>query len=192
MLHKTFEAVEFKAASGRGTALFAAYNAVDKDGDVTLEGAFEDGAPIIVSAWQHTSWQTALPVGKGRIRTSRKGAMADIEFFDTPTGREHAETVHQLGRMCQWSYGFDIVDSERGKFQGRGVRFLKKMLVHEVSPVLVGAGVGTRTEYSEVGSTIDVDRELARFLRGQATTREREELEAIRLGAEMSQIRQAL
>src|SRR5690606_30998985 len=51
----------------------------------------------------------------------------------------------ELGDLGQWSYGFDIVKHSFGEFEGRQVRFLERVKVHEVSPVLVGAGVGVRT-----------------------------------------------
>src|SRR5213595_1548806 len=60
----------FKATSlGEVTALFARLNVVDADGDVTLSGAFTEGAPVVISAYGHTSWGGALPVGKGTIGT---------------------------------------------------------------------------------------------------------------------------
>lgn len=144
---KSLQRVEVKSADcGEVEAVFATFNAIDSDGDVTVPGAFEDGAEVVISSYQHTSWGGALPVGKGRIRTTGEEAILEGQFFmDIPAARDTFLVVKELGQRQQWSYGFDVVDAEPGTFQGREVRFLKRQLVHEVSPVLVGAGVNTRT-----------------------------------------------
>jgi hypothetical protein len=45
----------------------------------------------------------------------------------------------------EWSYGYDVMDADYGEWAGQPVRFLKRQAVNEVSPVLQGAGVNTRT-----------------------------------------------
>jgi hypothetical protein len=144
---KALQRVEIKnAAKGEVSAVFATLNVVDDDDDVTPNGAFEDGAEVIISSYQHTSWGGALPVGKGTIRETKSEAVLDGQFFmDTQVGRDTFTVVKQLGARQQWSYGYDVLDSDRGTFDGRDVRFLKRLKVHEVSPVLVGSGVNTRT-----------------------------------------------
>jgi HK97 family phage prohead protease len=139
--------VEIKDESkGLVTAVFATFNTVDSDRDVTLPGAFEDGAEVPISAYGHTSWEGRLPVGKGVIRQTKTEAILDGEFFmDTTHGRDTFMTVKRLGALGQWSYGYDPVEYSFGEFEGGKVRFLSKQKVHEVSPVLLGAGVGTRT-----------------------------------------------
>lgn len=152
MTTKALAGVEIKNADkGEVQAVFATFDVVDKDGDVTLSGAFEEGAPVRISAYGHTSWGGALPVGKGTIRTTQKEAILDGTFFlNTTAGRDTFEVVKQLGAdgIQEWSYGFDIDGPEGaswGKFEDRDhVQFLKKLKVHEVSPVLLGAGVDTR------------------------------------------------
>ena len=47
--------------------------------------------------------------------------------------------------LQQYSYGFSLRESSFGQHDGERVRFLKRVEVHEVSPVLLGAGIGTRT-----------------------------------------------
>jgi HK97 family phage prohead protease len=146
---KALRGVEVKSAQeGRALVKFAAYDEIDHHSDVTVKGAFRDGQRIVVSAYNHQSWGGALPVGKGTIRTSADGksAVGDLQFFmSTEAGRETFETVKELGDLQQWSYGFDVVDSELGEFEGKSVRFLKEVNVHEISPVLVGAGKTTAT-----------------------------------------------
>jgi hypothetical protein len=181
---KRLATVQVKAADrGEVTAIFSTFNEVDGDGDVTLPGAFTDGAEVPISAYQHTSWTGALPVGKGIIRTDGRRAWVEAQFFlMTQGGRDTFETVKQLGPLGAWSYGYDPVDAEPGTFKGRRVRFLKRLEVHEVSPVLRGSGVGVHTvdakdDLDDVGRAQllaiahrvhlrdNLARELARFIR---------------------------
>lgn len=153
-------------AEGTVRAVFSRFNVVDDDEDVTVPGAFEVGAEVPISAYQHTSWQGALPVGRGRIEVDGDEAILAGRFFlGTQPGRDTFETVKQLGPLVQWSYGYDPVEAEPGTFQGRQVRFLKRLVVHEVSPVLVGAGVGTAT--LETSAAEVAAREYARFVWAQ-------------------------
>jgi Caudovirus prohead serine protease len=146
VLRKALVGVEIKAADSRGArAIFSRYNLRDADGDVTEPGAFNGNGEIVVSAYGHMSWQGVLPVGKGRIVDQGGWAEADLEWLDTVGGRETADTIKQLGGLMQWSYGYDVLESAPGEFAGQQVRFLKRLKVYEVSPVLVGAGVNTRT-----------------------------------------------
>jgi hypothetical protein len=144
---KALSRIEIKsAAKGQVSAVFSTFNVIDSDGDVTEPGAFTDGAEVVISSYQHTSWGGALPVGKGVIRTTKAEAILDGQFFmNTSSGRDTFEVIKELGPRQQWSYGFDIVDSTPGTFDGKDVQILRKLDVHEVSPVLVGAGVNTRT-----------------------------------------------
>jgi HK97 family phage prohead protease len=147
MAQKPLSHVEIKSADrGEFSAVFSTFNVKDSDGDVTLPGAFEDGAEVLISSYGHTSWQGALPVGKGTIRQTKSEAVVDGQFFmDTTHGRDTFQVVKALGANQQWSYGFDVVDAEPGKHDGADVKILKRLKVHEVSPVLIGAGVNTRT-----------------------------------------------
>jgi len=151
--------VDIKSAGkGEFTAVIARYGVIDKDGDVTIPGAHKDGATVVVSAYGHQSWGGALPVGKATLRTDGTKTVAEGQFFmDTSHGRDTFETVKQLGDMGQWSYGFDVVDSEMGEKDGQRVRFLKAQDIHEVSPVLIGAGVDTRTLSTKSAKETAVD-----------------------------------
>lgn len=129
---------------GEFRAVFATLNVKDHDGDVTLPGAFTEGEPAIISHWNH-GWEE-LPVGKGVVHADDNEAWIDGAFFlTTQTGKEHYETVKSLGELQEWSYGFEILDAEDGKLEGEPVRFLKRLRVIEVSPVMQGAGIDTRT-----------------------------------------------
>jgi HK97 family phage prohead protease len=132
------------AEEGAVIAVFSTFNVIDKDGDVTLPGAFEDGAPVRISAWGH-SWAD-LPVGRGAIKAEPERALLEGQFFmDTAHGLDTYRTIKGLADLQEWSYGYDVLESDEGAFNGQQVRFLKKLRVHEVSPVMLGAGVDTGT-----------------------------------------------
>lgn len=147
MTTKQLSHVEVKdAEKGEVQAVFSTFDAIDKDGDVTKAGAFTDGAPVRISAYGHESWFGALPVGKGIIRTTQTEAILDGKFFlDTTVGRDTFTTIKEMGELQEWSYGYDPVKFSYGEFEGQKVRFLEELKVDEVSPVLIGAGVNTRT-----------------------------------------------
>lgn len=144
---KSLARVEVKNAElGEVEALFATFDVVDRDGDVTRKGAYKSGAHVRISAFGHKSWEGALPVGKGVIHETSEGVVLRGQFFmNTQAGRDTFEVVKELKDQMEWSYGFDVDESEPGEHEGKSVRILKRMTVHEVSPVMLGAGVGTRT-----------------------------------------------
>lgn len=151
MERKALARVEIKDADkGTVAAVFSTLDAIDKDGDVTLKGAFTDGAPIAISAYGHSSWKGGLPVGKGHIREMKSEAVMEGRFFlDTASGRDTFTVVKEMsaddGPGQDWSYGLLDVKASRGEFDGKQVRFIESVNVPEVSPTLVGAGVNTRT-----------------------------------------------
>lgn len=147
-------AVELKAEGDPGAfvATFSTLNVIDRDGDVTVPGAFKDGQAVRISAWGH-NWG-ALPVGKGTIRSDDERAWVEGQFFlDTAHGEQTYRTVKNLGELQEWSYGFDVLAAEPGTFDGRDVRFLRGLDVFEVSPVMIGAGVDTRTDQIKTAKT---------------------------------------
>jgi hypothetical protein len=86
-------------------------------------------------------------VGKGTVYERGNQAVCEGKFFlDTQGGAETYRTVKGLGELQEWSFGFDILDSERTEVNGEKVRVLRALEIFEVSPVLLGAGVGTHTE----------------------------------------------
>lgn len=155
---KALLGVEWKdEAKGEFEAVFATFNELDSDGDITLPGAFEDGAKVRISAFGHASWGLSRgastvpmpPTGKGIIRTSDAEAAVLGQFFlKTTAGRDAYEQVKAMDDLQEWSYGYDIVEdatpTPKQKAEG-ATRILVKQLVHEISPVLLGAGTRTRT-----------------------------------------------
>lgn len=143
--------VEFKVDDeGQFEAIFSTFNVIDLDGDVTLPGAFEDGAEVIVGAYGHNTWSGALPVGKGVIKQTDKDVRIVGEFWlNTKSGKEHYTVAKELGAKQEWSYGYEVkgtgdVDELPEELQG-AIRVLTKLEVFEVSPVLRGAGIDTQT-----------------------------------------------
>lgn len=142
--------IEIKdAAKGIVRAVFAHTGEKDKHNDWTLPGAFGE-QKVRISAYGHMSTRLgALPVGKGTIKEVGNQAVADLHFFlNTSAGREHFEVIKEMGELQEWSYGFAVKETGEvtEELQKVGVeRVLQKLEVHEVSPVLIGAGYGTHT-----------------------------------------------
>lgn len=134
---------------GEGTAVIGTLGVIDRDGDVTEAGAF--GEQIVPMVFAH-DWASRPPIGKAVIREEGNEAVARFRLnLKTEGGREVYEALrfdleHPPAKQ-QWSYGFSIPESgaKNGAFEGQPVRFLKKLQIHEISPVLLGAGIDTRT-----------------------------------------------
>lgn len=169
---KAVDVVEFKAdSSGRFEAVIATYDVVDLDGDVVVPGAIAEGAPVAVSPYGHASMGGQMPAGRATVHTVGREAHARGKFFlDTTAGRDTYTVVREMGEAQQWSWGFDIVDFEHGTRDGQRVRVLKSVLIYEVSPVLRGASIGTRTIAAKTTQPADLSdlaviRDRVRFTR---------------------------
>lgn len=148
MEHKRLAGLTVKNADlGELSAVFATFDVVDHDRDVVVKGAIPDGREVVISAYNHASWGPgAIPIGKGVVRTTDTEAILDGRLFmDTAAGRETFAALKELGHLAEYSWGFDIIDAEPGDFGGQKVRYIKRVDLHEVSPVLKGASIGTRT-----------------------------------------------
>jgi hypothetical protein len=145
--------VEIKLdTAGEGTfeAIFAKMNVIDHDGDVTLPGAFGE-QKVMVSQYNHGSWEKgvkALPIGVGIISERGDNGIVHGEF---DMGDEDAVKTYKKfkylaakGRTVEFSYALPEIKSHRGQFNGQDVRFIEKVRVPEVSPVLMGAGIATQ------------------------------------------------
>jgi hypothetical protein len=161
--HKALTGVKIKnAEKGQVEAVFSTFDVIDHDKDVTVPDAFEDGQAVKISAYGHTSHMGALPVGRGVVKVNDTEALLDGQFFlSTQHGRDTFETVKEMGELQQWSYGYDILESDTGEFEGEEVQFLRKLRVIEVSPVLEGAGIDTRTVAVKQGKTFADEAEHA-------------------------------
>ena len=142
--------LEFKGDSeGKVSAVFSVFNTLDSDGDVVVPKAIKSGfkSGSVPMVWAH-KWD--MPIGKGEIKQDGDKATFEGEFFmDTESGKEAYNLVKAMGDLQQWSFGYRVNDSERGKFKSGDkdvdARYLKDLSVYEVSPVLVGANQDTYT-----------------------------------------------
>jgi HK97 family phage prohead protease len=147
MERKTLSGLTIKNADrGEISAVFATFDVVDHDGDVVERSAFDDGQEVVISAYGHRSWDGALPVGRGTITTTPKEAVLHGRFFmETQHGKDTFLTVKEVGDLQEYSWGFDITKHSYEERDGKQVRILHRVDLHEVSPVLRGASIGTRT-----------------------------------------------
>lgn len=138
---------------GEVEAVVARTNVMDRDGDVFLPGAFGT-RNVRVSAYNHRSWPQRgglPPVGRGSISERGNEVVAEMKFFmSTAEGRDAFEVVKEMGELQEWSFGWLPGGEVRGELTEDLVelgarRAIKSVPVEEVSPVLLGASVGTRT-----------------------------------------------
>jgi hypothetical protein len=136
------------AKEGDVSIAYARTGVVDKDRHITDPGAFPRKS-VPISAYGHTSWPergARLPVG--RVDLVEEGDLAKAHgsfILKTVAGRDTYETVKALGELQEWSYGYKILGARKEKDASGPLLRLKSLDVREVSPTLVGAGVGTST-----------------------------------------------
>lgn len=136
--------------AGDVEVVFATLNVVDHDGDILTKAAFDDGAPVVISAYGHGSHRGELPIGKGRIVMSDTEAkMVGRFFMNTTHGRDAFLTVKELSdedALQEWSFSLRDVTGATGEDQNGDAGFvIDHVFVKEVSPVLEGAGINTHT-----------------------------------------------
>lgn len=130
-------------------AIIATLGVVDKDEDIIRHDAIVPGAKVSMSSYGHDAVFGDAPVGKGALYVTGdlavfKGRM----FLSTQRGRDTFEVLKEMGSDQQWSFGFRILGSEvpsEAERKEGARRILTKLDCFEVSPVIVGAGVGTQT-----------------------------------------------
>ena len=132
--------------AGVGRAVISTLDVVDKDGDVTLPDAFGSQPTVVLPTHD---WQS-IPLGKGTVREEGDEAVVDFKLnLESPTAKEWYSffkfDMENGESLQEWSYGFDVLASSKGERDGKAVRFIEEVKVYEVSPVLVGAGINTRT-----------------------------------------------
>ena len=162
---------------------------IDKDGDVSLLGSMPIGQEVPISAYAHASWPERggrLPVGKGvisetKVKGRNLGVLEGGFFTDTTAGRDTYLTVKGLGSLQEWSFGYQV-EPKAGIWAGVPANLNKSYTVHEVSPVLIGAGNGTGTlaiksgEDGEARAALPMEAHFLRVLEevGAFSTRSRE------------------
>ncbi len=142
--------IETMDEAGTGLAKIATLSAVDSDGDTYAPGAFawKDGGQWCSILPAHD--RRSAPLGKALVYEEGDAALAKLHFnLDVAEAKSwHSAIMFDLaqGRPVQeYSYGFGVLDHAKDMRGGDRVRVLKQLDVHEVSPVLRGAGAGTGT-----------------------------------------------
>ncbi|KKM92395.1 hypothetical protein LCGC14_1218830 [marine sediment metagenome] len=145
---KTIMGANLKALNedGEGLAVIATLDVIDKDGDVIQAGAIGNQFAKMVPGhdWVH------VPIGKAAIREEGNEVLAAFKLnLDIKAAREwHSSMLKDIASppvLQEWSFGFSIKDVSFGEQDGQDVRFLKALEIHEISPVVKGAGINTRT-----------------------------------------------
>ena len=190
---KTIDITTTNEVEGKVEAVFSVFNEIDSDGDVVMPNSIKSGYGDagVAMVWAH-DWKK--PIGRGEIVQDGEKAKFKGQFImDTQDGRDAFETVKAMGDLQQWSFGYEVVDSENGTFTKDGMdteaRFLNELKVWEVSPVLVGANQNTYTvgvkEKSEDNSGLTLADESDEFLNNLSALLKRfKELTALRLKKE--------
>ncbi len=123
-------------------AIFSVFDVEDRDGDVVKSSAIKNGVAIPL-VWHH-DW--SRPIGKGTITNDGTKAIFKGNFFlDTTEGMEAYKTVKNMGDLQQYSWGFAILNQEKGTLGDKTVNYITATEAFEVSPVLVGANQHTST-----------------------------------------------
>lgn len=143
--------IEKMDEAGTGRARIAQLSAIDKDGDTYAKGAFSwmDGGGQWVQIIPAHNKQ-AMPFGKAWLHEEGDWAVADFTLnLDTQAGKDwYAALAFDLktgNPVQEWSFGFQTLKSARVQRGNKSARELQQLKVFEISPVLVGAGVGTGT-----------------------------------------------
>lgn len=147
---KDKDLLSFNDVDGTVSAVFSKFNEIDSDNDVVLPNAIKSGYGDkgVVMCWGH-DWKQII--GKGKIEQDDEKAVFKGTFnLNTNAGKEAYETVKAMSDLQQWSFGFEVKDSEMGMYkkdngEEKEVRYLKDLKVWEVSPVMVGANQNTYT-----------------------------------------------
>ncbi|MGH2378167.1 MAG: HK97 family phage prohead protease [Thermoanaerobaculia bacterium] len=123
-------------------AVIATLGVADADGDVIAPGAFA-GAGSVPVLWGHDS--AAVPIGKATIRERGNLVIAHGSLIDDGACAWLRADVATPPAVQEWSWGFLPIRWRFGDLEGRKVRFLEEVDLIEVSGVIRGASVGTRT-----------------------------------------------
>jgi hypothetical protein len=147
-MRKSFQGEVKVKGEGTVEAVFSTYDVIDHDGDVTSKSSFSDGSQVIMSAYNHQSWKGAPPWGYGTIHAGEDEAVFKGQFLmNTTHGADGFHTVKALSEqgLQEWSYSLGDVVSHKGLHKGAPARYLDSIVVTEVSPVIKGASLDTRT-----------------------------------------------
>ena len=148
MLKVEKKLIQFKEldAEGAGSAVFATFDVVDHDNDITKRGAFGVQNVVVLPTHDFSS----VPLGKGKTREEGNEAIADFQLnLDIPAAKEWRDALafdlKNAPALQEWSYSYKPIEYSFEERDGETIRILEKIEVIELSPVIRGAGIGTRT-----------------------------------------------
>lgn len=164
------------SAEGRFTGYASVFGNKDSYGDVVVKGAFaeslksygENGAGI-PCYWSHQMSDPMMNIGQTvKAVEDDHGLLVEVQLdLDNP----NAKYTHKLikeGRVNQMSFAFDIEDYAFAESEEHGEYLeLRKMKIHEVSVVQVGANQATEL--------LDVKDRLTRLKAGRALSTKNED-----------------
>lgn len=185
-------------ATGEVEAIFATLDVVDRDKEVIRPTAIKNGSKVKMSSYGHDTvgffTAGAMPVGKGAVYVEGdKAVFRGKVFMSTDRGRETLAVLKEMGRDQEWSFGFHVLGSEApdDEWKKKGAELiLTKLHVFEVSPVILGAGIGTQTVTAKEADE-EAAAEAAR-LAAETEARAAAEAETKRLAAAAEADRRAL
>ena len=163
------------SAEGRFTGYASVFGNKDSYGDVVVKGAFaeslksygENGAGV-PCYWSHQMSDPMMNIGQTvKAVEDDHGLLVEVQLdLDNP----NAAYTHKLikeGRVNQMSFAFDIEDYAFAESEDHGDYLeLRKMRIHEVSVVQVGANQATEL--------LDVKDRLTRLKAGRALSTKNE------------------
>jgi hypothetical protein len=156
-------------------AVIATYGVVDFDLDLVERGAIDLSRPVAISTWNHGSWQTSQPpIGRGRLSVAGDEVVVTAEFFmQTQAGAETFYVVKSLAEvgLGEWSWSLRDVERRPDRVNGQTISRISRVKVHEVSPVMVGASIGTRTLSAKDAAVIEQARRHISALREREASR---------------------
>lgn len=147
MIYKTIDAgIKQAGEDGSFEAVIATLGVVDRDGDIVEPGAFGDATVHVLPAHDSGS----VPLGKAQIVERGNLAIAVGQFnMEIPKAQHWSSSLRfdlkNPPSIQEWSWGFRIEEASSDTIDGEPVRHLIDVDTFEVSPVLRGASVGTRT-----------------------------------------------
>lgn len=164
------------SAEGRFTGYASVFGNKDSYGDVVTKGAFveslqtygENGAGI-PCYWSHQMSDPMMNIGQTvKAVEDDHGLLVEVQLdMDNP----NAKYTHKLikeGRVNQMSFAFDVEDFAIAESEEHGPYLeLRKMKIHEVSVVQVGANQATEL--------LDVKDRLTRLKAGRALSTKNED-----------------
>lgn len=144
--HKTIGSAKQATDAGEFEAVIATFGEVDSDGDVLEKGAF--GGQVVSVLPAHDS--RSVPLGKASVVDRGDEAVAVGQFnLEIPAARDWSSALrfdlaHPPSKQ-EWSWGFVPTKFRFDTLDDQEVRVIEAVDLLEVSPVLRGASVGTRT-----------------------------------------------